>query len=183
MPTDGDEEALPDFAKAIINKLCTFLEDASLSFIVDPPDHESASSQEQDSSIAHQLNDARINSNAFFKFSVVHDLWNLACKVIPHSDLSKASEKILSCLVKCGSELADNADKARNEWAAFCTDVLLLDADGMEAFWESRSGSDEDEILKPRSIAALWRSCAKRWKAEVNATWESSVFLLGLPFA
>jgi hypothetical protein len=169
MTSLDEDEAMIDFGNEVADILIDVLQDSKVNFT--NPNAKLPKPKDKDDVTTAKPIDSLPSSTKLF---IIHALWKCARAVLSHEALIKANDKLLGSLVILERSVVDDA---RHEWASFCVDVLLCNLDTMETFWE-RQGDG----LQKNSVALLWKLFVDNWRTYGDATWEGSVFLLGVPF-
>ena len=103
-------------------------------------------------------------------------------EVFPPSTIDQAATKVLAMLVEKEAELVVEtrvADEVRVQWTLLCSEVAYYcDAKTLKAFWDPRRSARNwpDNVR-----SCVWSNFLFMWRDE-NASLESSVVLLGVPF-
>jgi hypothetical protein len=170
MTSLDEDEAMIDFGNEVADILTDVLQDSKVNF-TDPKAKPPKPKDANDATTAKPIDSLPSSTKLF----IIHALWKCARAILSYEALIKANDKLLATLVSLERSVVDDA---RHEWASFCVDVLLCNLDAMETFWEHRGDG-----LQKKSVALLWKLFVGNWRTHADATWEGSVFLLGVPFA
>ncbi|KAF5360725.1 hypothetical protein D9756_004653 [Leucocoprinus leucothites] len=120
-------------------------------------------------------------TNGELKLQIVSEMWRITHMVFHETNLRRAGERLLSCLMKVEDELVESNNDARQLWVSLCVKTLsVCDVDAMKMFWGIEEGGCEwDWTEEVRAV--VWRIFIEKW-SEGDCNWEGAAVLLGEPF-
>lgn len=125
-------------------------------------------------------------SNHALKLRIVRRLWSSTRTIFPHGSLSSAGERLVTYIMKNEDEFTDSGESSRTEWAAMCTEILVIcDLDLLKAFWGHKIERNWHNWVWgwPGPIrGAVWKCFAEKWAEDGEGVWEGVVILLAIPF-
>ncbi|KAF9453095.1 hypothetical protein P691DRAFT_801947 [Macrolepiota fuliginosa MF-IS2] len=170
----GDDDSMMELARKAADVLVDILEDASLDLVCSKP------AQNTDA-VADDGFNVHGKTNGELKLCVVSEMWRIAYMTFPETNLRRAGERLLRCLMKIEDELVESNDNARVLWVSLCIKALAVcDVDAMKMFWGFEAGGCEwDWSEEVRNI--VWRTSVEKW-SEDGCSWEGAAVLLAVPF-
>lgn len=166
-----------EFARRAADVLVGILEDTDLVLVCCKSTHKT-----QDCELATAPSYATLrNMNGELKLQIVSEMWRVARVTFPETNLRRAGERLLSCLMKIEDELVDSNHDARLLWVALCVKALAVcDVDAVKTFWGFEAARSEwDWTEEVRNI--VWRASIESWCNE-GCSWEGAAVLLAVPF-
>lgn len=172
----GDEDGTTEFMRKAADVLVDLLEDNDLDLVPSKP---AQKAQETETPSGNYSSFGKTNGE--LKLHIVSEMWRIVYVTFPETNLRRAGERLLSCLMKMEDELVDSNDDARLLWVSLCVKALAVcDVDGMKMFWGFEAGGCEwDWTEDIRNL--VWRTSAEKW-SEDGCNWEGAAVLLAVPF-
>jgi hypothetical protein len=171
-----DEESTMEFTRKAADVLVNLLEDADLDLMSSKP--------AQKAPQAVPIPGVFIllgKTNSELKLQIVSEMWRITHATLPETNLRRAGERLLSCLMKIEDELVESNEDARLRWVSLCVQTLAVcDVDALKMFWGFEAGGCEwDWTEEVRNI--VWRTSIEKW-SDGGCSWEGAVVLLAVPF-
>lgn len=170
----GDEDSMTEFTRRAADVLVDILEDTDLDLVCSKP------VQKADAEVDDSLT-VFGRTNGELKLHIVSEMWRIAYATLPETNLRRAGERLLSCLMKIEDELVESNDNARLIWVSLCVKALAVcDMDAMKMFWGFEAGGCEwDWTEEVRNM--VWRTSVEKWSDD-GCNWEGAAVLLAVPF-
>jgi hypothetical protein len=173
----GDEENTMEFTRKAADILVNLLEDADLDLMSSNPTQTTPREVESVPGIFTLCG----KTNGELKLQIVSEMWRITQITFQETNLRRAGERLLSCLMKTEDELVESNGDARLLWVSLCVKALTIcDVDAVKMFWGFEAGGCEwDWTDEVRNM--VWRTSIEKW-SESDCNWEGAAVLLAVPF-
>ena len=172
---DDEEESVIGFARKVADILVGLLEDSDLDLVPSKP------VQDLQEGSALGVFTLSGKTNGELKLQIVCEMWRVTHVVFQETNLRRAGERLLSCLMKIEDELVESSSEARELWVSLCVKALMVcDVDAVKMFWGfERGGWEWDWTEEVRNT--VWRASIEKW-SDGGCSWEGAAVLLAVPF-